>query len=335
VNSESLTETFAALKLYIDNWRWDGVPVYFRSGKSLSKKETTILVQFKQAPDIIFRDTPAMDHMEANQLVFHIQPDEGIELRFQAKRPGPSLKLQKVNMRFNYGESFRAMPGTGYETLIYDAMIGDASLFSSVELVESAWRIAQPILDTWAVNEPDDFPNYAAGSWGPKTAFDWINKDRRKWLELINCEILSRVPLFQPCHTILLSSLMMTLKPAVYSAGEYIVVKGDTGSEMYFINRGEAETLDHNDHAIRTLIEGDFFGEIALLLSQPRTASVRAKTECDLFVLEQSDFKQVLKDFPELARSVMKAARERYNLTASAEDLFDADTAGYLTSSNT
>ena len=123
--------------------------------------------------------------------------------------------------------------------------------------------------------------------------------------------------------------------PAVYSAGEYIVFKGDTGSEMYFINRGEAETLDHIDHAIRTLIEGDFFGEIALLLSQPRTASVRAKTECDLFVLEQSDFKQVLKDFPELARSVMKAARERYNLTASAEDLFDADTAGYLTSSNT
>ena len=332
VSPESLTETYAALKLFVDNWRWDGVPVYIRSGKSLGKKETTILIQFKQAPDIIFRDTPAMDHMEANQLVFHIQPDEGIELRFQAKRPGPSLTLQKVNMRFNYGESFRQTPGTGYETLIYDAMIGDASLFSSVELVESAWRIAQPVLDTWAVNEPDDFPNYAAGSWGPKSAFDWINKDKRKWLELVNCEILSRVPLFAPCRSILLASLMMALKPAVYSAGDYIVIKGETGSEMYFINRGEAETLDENNHAIRTLREGDFFGEIALLLSLPRTASVRAKTECDLFVLEQCDFKRVLKDFPELARSVMKAARDRYNLTASAEDLFDADTAGYLTS---
>jgi glucose-6-phosphate 1-dehydrogenase len=252
-----------------------------------------------------------MDRMEANQPVFHIQPDEGIELRFQAKRPGPSLKPQKVNRRFNYGESFRQMPGTGYETLIYDAMIGDPCLFSSIELVESAWRIVQPILVTWAIDEPDDFPNYAAGSWGPKSAFDWINKDRRKWLELINCEILSRVPLFQPCHTILLASLMMTLKQAVYSAGDYIVVKGQTGIEMYFINAGEAETLDENNHAIRTLKDGDFFGEIALLLSQPRTASVRAKTECDLFVLEQSDFMPVIKDFTELARSVMKAARER------------------------
>ena len=332
VNPESLTETFAALKLYIDNWRWDGVPVYVRSGKSLGKKETTILIQFKQAPDIIFRDTPALDHIDANQLVFHIQPDEGIELRFQAKRPGPSLKLQRVNMRFNYGESFKHKPGTGYETLIYDAMIGDGSLFSSVELVESAWRIAQPILDSWAINKPGDFPNYAAGSWGPKTAFDWIAEDGRKWLELINCETLARVPLFQPCRTILLASLMMTLKPAVYAAGDYIVTQGETGSEMYFINRGIVETLDEDNHVIRTMSDGDFFGEIALLLSQPRTASVRAKTECDLFVLEQSDFKRVLKDFPEFARSVMTAARDRYNINASAKDLFDADTAGYLMS---
>ena len=128
---------------------------------------------------------------------------------------------------------------------------------------------------------------------------------------------------------------MMALKPVVYSAGDYIVIKGETGSGMYFINRGEAETLDENNHAIRTLRQGDFFGEIALLLSQPRTASVRAKTECDLFILEQSDFKRILKDFPELARSVMKAARDRYKLTASAEEMFDADTAGYLTSSET
>ncbi len=331
VNPESVTETFAAMKLFIDNWRWEGVPVYVRSGKSMRKKETTILVQFKRAPDVIFRNTPAMDHMEANQLVFHIQPDEGIELRFQAKRPGPSIALQKVNMRFNYGESFKDSPGTGYETLIYDAMIGDASLFSQTELVETAWRIAQPILDTWATSTSDDFPNYAAGSWGPKSAFDLIANDGRKWLELINCETLNRVPLFQPCRKVFLASLMMMLKPEIHAAGEYIVTRGDTGKEMYFINRGEVETLDENDTVIRKLQDGDFFGEIALLLTQARTASVRAKTDCDLFVLEQSDFKRVLRDFPEFARSVMEVARDRYNITASAEDLFDTDTASYLT----
>jgi glucose-6-phosphate 1-dehydrogenase len=330
VNPASVTETFAALKLYIDNWRWEGVPIYLRSGKNLWKKETTILVQFKRAPDIIFRDTPAADHMEANQLVFHIQPDEGIELRFQAKRPGPSISLQKVNMRFNYGESFQSSPGTGYETLIYDTMIGDASLFSRSDLVETAWRIAQPVLDTWAANPPQDFPNYAAGSWGPKSAFDLIATDGRKWLELVNCDTLAKVPLFQPCRTVFLSSLMMMLKPAVYAAGDNIVVKGDTGREMYFINRGEAETLDANGNVIRTLRDGDFFGEIALLLSRPRTATVRAKTDCDMFILEQTDFKRILRDFPEFAHSVLQVARDRYQITAPAEELFDTDVASYL-----
>ena len=332
VNPESTTETFAALKLFIDNWRWEGVPVYLRSGKSLWKKETTILVQFKRAPDIIFRDTPAMDHMEANQLVFHIQPDEGIELRFQAKRPGPAVSLQKVNMRFNYEESFKSAPGTGYETLIYDAMIGDTSLFSRGDLVETAWHIAQPILDTWADNTPQDFPNYTAGSWGPKAAFNLIANDDRKWLELINCETLSKVPLFQPCRTVFLSSLMMMLQQEVHKAGEYIVVKGEIGDRMYFINRGEVETLGDNDSVIRDLRDGDYFGEIALLLSQPRTASIRAKTDCDLFVLEQSDFKRILKDFPDFARTVLAVARDRYRITASADEIFDAETARYINS---
>jgi glucose-6-phosphate 1-dehydrogenase len=330
VNPASVTETFAALKLYIDNWRWEGVPIYLRSGKNLWKKETTILVQFKRAPDIIFRETPAADHMEANQLVFQIQPDEGIELRFQAKRPGPTVSLQKVNMRFNYGESFQNTPGTGYETLIYDTMIGDSSLFSRSDLVETAWHIAQPVLDTWAAHPPQDFPDYAAGSWGPKSAFDLIARDGRKWLELVNCETLAKVPLFQPCRTVFLSSLMMMLKPAVYAAGDNIVIRGDTGQEMYFINRGEAETLDANGHVIRTLRDGDFFGEIALLLSQTRTATVRAKTDCDMFILEQSDFRRILRDFPEFAHSVLQVARDRYQITAPAEELFDTDIARYL-----
>jgi glucose-6-phosphate 1-dehydrogenase len=330
VNPTSVTETFAAMKLHIDNWRWEGVPIYLRSGKNLWKKETTILVQFKRAPEIIFRDTPAANHIDANQLVFHIQPEEGIELRFQAKRPGPTVSLQKVNMRFNYGESFQNTPGTGYETLIYDTMIGDASLFSRSDLVETAWRIAQPVLDTWAANPPEDFPNYAAGSWGPKSAFDLIAQDGRKWLELVNCATLEKVPLFQPCRTVFLSSLMMMLKPAVYAAGENIVIKGDTGREMYFINRGEVETIDANGDVIRTLQDGDFFGEIALLLSRPRTATVRAKTDCDMFVLEQTDFRRILSDFPEFAHSVLQVARDRYQITAPAEELFDTGVTRYL-----
>ncbi len=330
VNPASVTETFAAMKLYIDNWRWEGVPIYLRSGKNLWKKDTAILIQFKCAPDIIFRDTPAADHMEANQLVFHIQPDEGIELRFQAKRPGPTVSLQKVNMRFNYGDSFKSTPGTGYEVLIYDTMIGDTSLFSRSDLVETAWRIAQPVLDTWAANPPEHFPNYAAGSWGPKSAFDLIAEDGRKWLELVNCDTLAKVPLFQPCRTVFLSSLMMTLKPVVYAAGDNIVIMGDIGREMYFINRGEAETLDANGDVIRTLQDGDFFGEIALLLSRPRTATVRAKSDCDMLVLEQTGFRRILRDFPEFAHSVLQVARDRYQIMAPAEELFDADVARYL-----
>ncbi|GIW79357.1 MAG: hypothetical protein KatS3mg105_1164 [Gemmatales bacterium] len=130
VNPESQTETFAAMKLYIDNWRWDGVPIYLRSGKALWKRGTEIVVCFRRAPQVIFRGTPAAAFLDNNQLIFHIQPDQGIELRFQAKTPGPSMLLQKVNMRFNYGEAFSAVRGTGYEVLLYQCMIGDATLFS-------------------------------------------------------------------------------------------------------------------------------------------------------------------------------------------------------------
>ena len=143
VDSESGTETFAALKLYVDNWRWEGVPIYLRSGKSLWKKETEIIVQFKKAPEVVFRDTPVA-HLDANQLIFHIQPDQGIELRFQAKTPGPSMHLQKVNMRFNYGEAFEASRGTGYETLLYNTMIGDATLFSRTDLSRRLGKSLNP-----------------------------------------------------------------------------------------------------------------------------------------------------------------------------------------------
>jgi glucose-6-phosphate 1-dehydrogenase len=305
------TETFAALRLFIDNWRWEGVPVYLRSGKSLWKRGTEIVVQFKKAPEVIFRDTPALDRLESNQLLFHIQPDQGIEVRFHAKSPGPSMYLQKVNMRFDYQEAFEAARGTGYEVLLYNSMIGDATPFSRTDLVESAWRIVQPIIDLWATTPPQDFPNYTAGSWGPKAAFDLIEGDGRRWVEVINREVLQKVPLFQTGDPVFLHNLAMMLKPKIYPAGADIIREGEPGSEMYFICRGEVEVLNRAGKRLSTLAEGGFFGEMSLLLSQPRTASIRAATLCDLFVLERADFEKVLKDFPQFAQSLQEVAKQR------------------------
>jgi glucose-6-phosphate 1-dehydrogenase len=311
VDPQSRTETFAALKLFIDNWRWAGVPIYLRSGKSLWKRGTEIVVQFKQAPEVIFRDTPAALSVESNKLIFHVQPDQGIEFRFLAKSPGPSMNLQKVNMRFDYREAFEAPRATGYEVLLYSCMIGDATLFSRTDLVEAAWRVAQPILDVWAGTDPGSFPNYPAGTWGPKAAFELIERDGRRWAEIFNRDALERVPLFREGDAVFLHNLAMMLKPVVYSAGDDIVRKGDPGHEMYFICRGQVEVFDGGGKLLGTLGEGDYFGEMSLLHSEPRIATVRAAATCDLFVLEQADFNRVLKDYPHLARSLQEAAQAR------------------------
>ncbi len=323
VASSSRTETFAALKLFIDNWRWEGVPIYLRSGKALWRRGTEILVQFKKAPEVIFRDTPAVERLESNQLIFHIQPDQEIEVRFQAKRPGPAMNLQKVNMRFDYREAFEAARATGYEVLLYHCMLGDAMLFSRTDLVESAWRIAQPILDAWAETPADDFPNYPAGSWGPKTAFDLIERDGRKWLEVVNRSVIETVPLFQACDAIFQHNIAMTLKPNVCAPGELIITKGDVGQEMYFLVKGEVDVLDGAGKVIGTLGPGSFFGETALLLSAPRSASIRAKEYCDLFVLDKADFHGVLRDSPNFAKSILEICRERYNVDVAAEEAFE------------
>lgn len=329
VDSASATETFAALKLQIDNWRWEGVPIYLRSGKSLWKRGTEILVQFKKAPAVLFRNAPGIHQLESNQLIFHIQPDQGIELRFQAKRPGPQLSLQKVDMRFDYQEAFEASRSTGYEVLLYHCMRGDATLFTRNDLVEVAWRIAQPILDTWAVTPPEDFPNYTAGSWGPKTAFHLIERDGRKWLEVINRAVLEKVPLFAGTSSVFLHGLALVLKPAVYAEGDTIVSKGESGAEMYFVARGEVEVID-GERVLDTLGEGNFFGEKSLLLAEPRSASVRAKSQCDLYVLEKAEFMKVLKDHPKFARSILAAYCSRYDLVVDAAQAFDTLLAGYM-----
>ncbi len=314
VAAQSTTETFAAVKLFIDNARWQDVPVYLRSGKRLWKRGTEIVVQLKRPPDTVFRGT-TVEALEPNRLIFHIQPDQGIELRFQGKTPGPMMSLQNVNMRFDYSQAFTASRAIGYEVLIYSCMNGDATLFSRTDLVETAWRIAQPILDVWK-NEPPDFPNYAAGGWGPREAFALIERDGRKWVEILNRETLEKVPLFQGADAILLASLIMALNPVVFQAGDLVIRKGEIGRELYLISRGEVEVIDGSGNVLATLGEGNFFGEISLLTSAPRNATVRAKSSCDFFVLDKSEFTRVLRERPQFLKSIMEIAQTRYNVSA-------------------
>ena len=177
VPPDSHTETFVALKLYVDNWRWADVPFYLRTGKALPKRETTITIQFKRPPFLLFRDTP-VEQLDPNRLVLHIQPDEGISLSFGAKLPGPQLRLGNVDMSFDYADYFGTAPSTGYERLLYDCMTGDATLFQRSDMVEAGWTIVEPILDVWKALPARDFPNYAAGSWGPREATELMVAQR-------------------------------------------------------------------------------------------------------------------------------------------------------------
>jgi glucose-6-phosphate 1-dehydrogenase len=166
VAPDSATETFVAMKLAIDTWRWSGVPFYLRTGKHMGRRTTEIAIRFKSAPMSPFRGT-GMDAFGPDWLVLRIQPDEGISLQFDVKRPGPKVTLAPVRMDFNYADWFPSEPSVGYETLLYDCMTGDATLFQRADMVEACWRAVQPILDDWAARRPVDFPNYASGSAGP------------------------------------------------------------------------------------------------------------------------------------------------------------------------
>jgi glucose-6-phosphate 1-dehydrogenase len=181
VDPQSTTETFVALKLSVDNWRWADVPFYIRTGKRLPKRVTEIAIQFRRAPLMLFRDTP-VEHLTPNLLIMRIQPDEGISLRFGAKIPGPNVRLGPVTMDFQYADYFGTEPSTGYERLLYDCMVGDATLFQRSDMVEAGWSVVGPVLDVWRALPPRTFPNYAAGTWGPKEADDMMKRDGRKWL---------------------------------------------------------------------------------------------------------------------------------------------------------
>ncbi|NBS16511.1 MAG: glucose-6-phosphate dehydrogenase [Gammaproteobacteria bacterium] len=183
VAPESRTETFVAMKLMIDNWRWADVPFYLRTGKRMSARSTEIVIQFRRAPLVLFRNT-AIEQLTTNRLVIHIQPKEGISLQFGAKVPGPVMKLGAVKMDFDYSDYFGSTPDTGYERLLLDCMIGDATLFQRADMVEAGWSIIQPALDVWKALPPRSFPNYAAGSWGPEEADELLERDGRHWINL-------------------------------------------------------------------------------------------------------------------------------------------------------
>ncbi|TSA04787.1 MAG: glucose-6-phosphate dehydrogenase [Methylococcus sp.] len=181
IEPDSSTETFVAMKLMMDNWRWADVPFYLRTGKRLAARTTEIVINFRKAPFVLFKNT-AIDHLQENRLVIHIQPDEGISMQFGAKKPGPIMNLGSVQMDFNYVDAFGATPDTGYERLMLDCMVGDATLFQRADMVETSWNLIQPILDVWNALKPRDFPNYASGSFGPAASDQLLSGDGKKWL---------------------------------------------------------------------------------------------------------------------------------------------------------
>jgi glucose-6-phosphate 1-dehydrogenase len=180
VPPDSKTETYVAMRLLIDNWRWADVPFFLRTGKALAAHNSHIVIQFRRAPFVLFRDTP-VETLMPNQLVVHIQPEEGISLQFAAKVPGPAMRLGAVDMNFEYADYFGQQPSTGYERLLHDCMIGDATLFQRADMVEAGWCVVSPVLDVWKALPPRNFPNYPAGSWGPKEADELLDRDGRRW----------------------------------------------------------------------------------------------------------------------------------------------------------
>jgi glucose-6-phosphate 1-dehydrogenase len=183
VNKESNTETFAAVKFYIDNWRWEGVPFYVRTGKRLHEKSTELTIQFKRAPDFAF-PKEATETWRPNRLSIGISPEMDICLRFQSKKPGQAMILKPVDMVFNYKDAYHDEEPEAYETLLYDVMDGDATLFMRGDQVEAAWKVVMPILEVWHARQPMDFPNYSPDSWGPEDAEALIARDGHNWITL-------------------------------------------------------------------------------------------------------------------------------------------------------
>lgn len=183
VDQHSNVETFAAVKFYIDNWRWQGVPFYVRTGKRMKEKSTIITVQFKKAPNYAF-PPEAAETWRSNRLTISIQPEMDIRLRFQAKRPGQEMSLNPVDMIFNYKDAYEESQPEAYETLLLDVMEGNATLFMRADQVEAAWKVIMPIQEAWEARPPLDFPNYAPDSWGPEDAEALIAREGHNWISV-------------------------------------------------------------------------------------------------------------------------------------------------------
>ncbi|MBI3626268.1 MAG: glucose-6-phosphate dehydrogenase [Candidatus Rokubacteria bacterium] len=184
VAPDSATETFAALRLSVDNFRWAGVPFYLRTGKRMPKRASEIAIQFWGTPHLLFRRHDPAERIEPNILVLRIQPDEGIALTFGAKLPGPELNIRPVTMDFRYGASFGGEPPEAYERLLLDAIHGDATLYARADWVDLAWEVLTPVLEAWGAGPAPKFPNYEAGTWGPAEADAFIEDDGRRWRPL-------------------------------------------------------------------------------------------------------------------------------------------------------
>ncbi|MEZ5543468.1 MAG: glucose-6-phosphate dehydrogenase [Pseudomonadota bacterium] len=180
VAADSNTETFAALKLFVDNWRWQDVPFYLRTGKRMAAAVSEISIRFRPVPHRAVPDTVA-DSARPVSLILRLQPDEGIRWRIYVKEPGTQLRLRTVNMDFSYRQTFRIPAPSAYETLLKELMVNDASLFMRADQVEAAWRLLTPVLEAWTANPPADFPNYSAGTWGPESAEALIAADGFAW----------------------------------------------------------------------------------------------------------------------------------------------------------
>ncbi|TRN93896.1 glucose-6-phosphate dehydrogenase, partial [Pseudomonas syringae] len=181
VEPDSNTETYVALKVMVDNWRWVGVPFYLRTGKRMSARSTEIAICFKPAPYAQFRDTE-VDRLKPNYLRIQIQPNEGMWFDLFAKRPGPELKMEDIALGFAYKDFFEMQPSTGYETLIYDCLTGDQTLFQRADNIENGWRAVQPFLDAWAAQPQVQL--YEAGKDGPQAGEELLSRDGREWREL-------------------------------------------------------------------------------------------------------------------------------------------------------
>ncbi len=181
VAPDSPVETYAALRLEVDNWRWAGVPFYLRTGKALAQRATRIVVEFKTTPLMLFACGEGPVPPGPNRLIFDIQPQQAITVHFRGKTPGAGMHTQRVAMEFDYCQFDDNPRANGYETLLYDAMMGDNTLFHRADLVEAAWKIASPVLEAWAAKTPKDFPNYAPGSQGPAEADELLSRDGRRW----------------------------------------------------------------------------------------------------------------------------------------------------------